>query len=78
LKINQPVALDVSDDEAEAKATQIVLSVHASINSHEGIDAHGRQTQEFTVFAASPSRFRNSFHHVTGEGVLKSRRQTLV
>jgi hypothetical protein len=78
LKINQPVALDVSDDEAEPKAAQIMLELHVSINGHEDIEGPSRQPQQFTVLAASPARFGDSFHRVTGEGVLESRRQTLV
>jgi hypothetical protein len=78
LKVNQAVALDVSDDEAEAKAAQIVLVLDASIDGHENIEALGGQSQELTVLAATPTCFRDGLDCVTGEGVLESHRQALV
>jgi hypothetical protein len=37
-KVNQPVAPNVSNHEAEAESTQIMLAVHVSINGYEDIE----------------------------------------
>jgi hypothetical protein len=78
LKVNQPVALDVSDDEAEPEAAQVVLALHVAIDGHEDIEALGGKSQEFAVLAAAPTCLRNGLHRVTGKGVFEPRRQTLV
>jgi hypothetical protein len=77
-RLDRPIALDVSDDESEAKGGQIVLALHFSIDSDEDIEGLRGQPQKFTILNASPACFRDRFYDVAREGVFELCRQALV
>jgi hypothetical protein len=60
------------------RTCRIELSLHRFVDSHEQVKMSLGKPEEFAVFITSPSRFRHRLNSVSGQVLLKARRQALV